>query len=167
MAFKQELSLITIPYAGERHPDTVTIEEALEKPEAGTNCQLLVLALARAMGHELPPLRSAELFTDTNYTEFVSDIENARTGNIIFLTKDNQTDPRWFHVGILSRNDEKELILYHNARHVGYARTEKLAEAMEDPRYKVIAGVKKLTIKHPEGPNLLFLASYGLEDLTK
>jgi len=137
----------------------------LENPEAGTNCQLLVLALARAMGYELPALRSAELFIDTDYTEFIPGIEEARTGDIIFLTRDGQTDPRLFHVGVLSFDEEGELYLNHNARHVGFARKEKLEEAMEDPRHAVNAGIKRPIVENPYGQHTYFLVTYGLEHL--
>jgi hypothetical protein len=161
MAFPE----FSIPYKLSRHPDAVAIEDALKDLEAGTNCQLFVGVIVHAMGKELPVLRSAELFADLSYTEPVPGLEEARTGDIIFLTREGQSDPRRLHIGILFRDSGGKLSLIDNARHVGFARHVELAEAMEDPRHTIVAGIKRPIIDNPQGPDAQFLARHGLRHL--
>lgn len=124
-----------------------------------------MVVLAQAMGKRVPPLRSKELLDDTIYTEFV-DVGDIQHGDIIFLTTGDGDDPRLFHVGVVSIIDE-EPHLVHNARHIGFAVTQKLDEAVAHPLYAKVAAVKRPVVESPDGQNLDFLVTYGFEHLAQ
>lgn len=117
------------------------------------------------MGRELPPLRSAELLADTKYTKPV-DPSEIQHGDIVFLTTADEIDPRLFHVGVVSIIDE-EPHLVHNAKHIGFAVTQRLKEAITHPLHARVAGVKRPVVESPDGQNLDFLVTYGFEHLAQ
>ncbi|MCL6096545.1 MAG: hypothetical protein M1444_02560 [Patescibacteria group bacterium] len=138
----------------------------MANPEAGANCQLLVIVLVRARGYEFPPLRSAELFADKEFTKVIPDIAKAESGDIIGLTRKNQTDSRWFHVGMLFKDEQGEWHLTHNARHTGFAQTQTLEEAMRHPLHELIAEIRRPVVRNTALLNPAFLETYGFGHLT-
>lgn len=117
------------------------------------------------MGRVLPPLRSAELLADTKYTKPV-DPSEIQHGDIVFLTTEDENDPRFFHIGVVSIIDE-EPHLVHIARHIGFAVTQRLREAIAHPLHARVAGVKRPVVENPDGQNLDFLVTYGFEHLAQ
>lgn len=131
--------------------------EVFDHPEKGTNCELLVHAITRARGFKIPEgIRSSELYSDTVYTQTINEISRAQSGDIIGLCLDNKTDFKGIHVGILYI-DEKAIYVVHNARHVGFARRQKLEDVVRYPTHAKIAWIKRSIIDDPAlwNPGLL------------
>lgn len=135
---------ILIPYRPDRNPDTTPIGDVFTKPEAGTNCELLVHAIVSARGFELPQLRSSDLYEDTNYTNPVEDVSQAETGDIIGLCSSDKKGFRGIHVAMVWI-DGKNINVVHNARHEGFARIQPIEEAMQHPEHARIAWIKRPT----------------------
>ncbi len=117
------------------------------------------------MGKELPALRSAELLADTEYTILI-DVAQIQHGDIVFLATEEEQDPKRFHVGLVSLIDE-EFHVVHNARHIGYAVTQKFDEARQHPQHKRVVAAKRPVVESSHGQNLDFLVTYGFEHLSQ
>lgn len=128
------------------------------------NCQLFTGVVIESMGRNILEVpRSAELFHDTQHTELVGDISQSQTGDIIFLTDSQEVrEPMWFHVGVLLIDPEGTRWITHNASHHGFAVIEKLDDAMSNPVYGTIAGIKRAISTNPDGPDHDFLEEHGL-----
>lgn len=164
MAISKE---IPIPYEGARNPDTIDPKEFLDEPKKGGNCEVLVHAIVAARGYELPRLRSSDIFEDTEFTEHIRDIFEAQTGDIIGLRAVGKKDFRGVHVGIIWIDDDSEIHVIHNAKHIGNTRLESLSEAMKHPDHANIAWVKRPIVENTEllSPNQL--TEIGFEYLAR
>ncbi|MBI2621805.1 MAG: hypothetical protein HYW63_04160 [Candidatus Levybacteria bacterium] len=131
------------------------------------NCQLFLGVIVKSMGRSILEVpRSAELFEDLEHTQFVEDLSESQTGDIIFLTDDSiESDPMWYHVGVVLVASDGRRWIIHNASHNGFAVIEKLEEAMSNPIYARIAGIKRAISTHPDGPDHVFLEEHGLSVL--
>jgi len=158
---------LSIPYVATRHPDSTDPSEVIARPQDGTNCQLFVVVLARARGFQLPALRSAELLEDRDHTIIIEGLDVAESGDIIALTTNTQTDPRYFHVGMLSRTNDGRLFITHNEREGGSARVESLEDVLGRPKYEKVAWIKRPIIENVASSNSQFLTDHGLGHLAK
>ena len=103
--------------------------------------------------------------TDKQFTRFVPSVALAQTGDIIGLTRMEQTDPRFVHVGVVSKDDQGDLLLVHNARHEGVVRTQLLADVLLHDLHEIIAWIKRPMIRNLARLNPDFLRRYHLEHL--
>lgn len=140
----------------------MSLREVFNHPEKGTNCELLAQVITRARGFKIPEgIRSSELHSDTVYTQIISGISHAQSGDIIGLRSDNKTDFKGVHVGILYM-DEKPIYVVHNARHVGFAQRQRLDDAMRYPAHAKIAWIKRPIIDDSALRNPGLLIKLGL-----
>lgn len=140
---------IPFPYISARNPDTTPPEEFLNEPEKGGNCELMVQAFVSARGFKLPRLRSSELYEDTEYTMRVRDLSQVETGDIIGLRPEKKKDFRGVHEGMIWVDNEGEIYIVHNAKHLGHARIEPLGEALVFPQHEAIAWIKRPIVEDP------------------
>lgn len=157
-----------IPYRANRNPGTVFLNEVLNHPEKGTNCELLVHAITRARGFKITEgIRSSELYADTACTQAVGEISHVQTGDIIGLCPDNKIGFMGIHVGILYVDEAKAIYVVHNARHVGFGQRQRLEDAVKYQAHGKIAWVKRPIINDPALSNPGLLRKLGFEYLVK
>lgn len=73
---------LKIPYVGRRHPGSVSVEEFLADPKAGSNCQLLALGVLKKAGFHIGDVKmdqnervgSKELWDDGLFTKKLFDV---------------------------------------------------------------------------------------------
>ncbi len=150
---------VIVPYKPGRNPDTTPVEEVFAHPEEGANCELLVQAIVSARGFELPPLRSSDIYEDTEYTSPVEDISEAKTGDMIGLCPEDKLDLRGIHIGMIWIDGEN-INIVHNARHEGSAKIQTIDEAMQYPGH-----AKARWIKRPIKENRALLRTEKLREL--
>lgn len=121
-------------------------------------------ALVHARGFELPRVRSSELYADQNFTQAISDLSQAQTGDLIGLTRPDKQDFRGIHVGVLLVNSNGVNIV-HNARHVGRAVVQSLDEARQYPHHSKVAWIKRPIVTNPALARPDALRAVGLEEL--
>lgn len=150
-----------IPYRISRNPNTASSSEFFNYPEKGANCELLVNAITRARGFEIPEgIRSSELYADTEYTQAVDEVFHVRDGDIIGFCSDNKIG--FAHVGILCV-DEEAIYVVHNTKHVGFAQRQRLEDIMKYSVRAKIAWIKRPIIDNPAllNPGLLRKLGFG------
>lgn len=158
---------IFYPYDISRNPKTTSPAEFLDNPEKGGNCELMVQAIVSARGFILPRLRSSEIYEDTEYTEKIGNIFLSETGDIVGLKARNKKDFHGIHIGIILIDNDGEIHLVHNTKHMGRAMIEPIAEAIQYPQHDTIAWIKR---PMKEDPSLLQserLKEMGFDFLTR
>lgn len=119
---------------------------------AGANCQLFAYALLRHFGLVVPPLRSSELWADTNHTEHVRDLEAL---DLLFW---NRTRKAWgAHIGVYLGAGQA----VHLDRDVGVPVVWPLSEFGRHPKYRVSLSAKRVLDRTKLG-NTCQLCKVGL-----
>ncbi|WP_436737467.1 hydrolase [Streptomyces sp. BBFR102] len=126
--------LWTVPYAGSRYPGSPA---ATARPglALGANCQLYAYEVLRRFGRPLPPLRSAELWTDRTATRQVP-----HPGPLDLLLYNPDGTAYGAHVGIWMAEDS----VLHLCREVGHPAVWQPADFAARPRYRHLVGVKRV-----------------------
>lgn len=122
-----------------------------------------------SLGKRVPEApRSAELFDDSEHTQAIDDLSEAQTGDIVFLTDETaQREPMWYHVGVLLVGPDGVRWITHNASQNGFAVIERLEDAMANPIYGTIAGIKRAISENPNSADHDFLEEHGLGALVQ
>jgi hypothetical protein len=124
-----------IPYDAARHPRSAAF--AFGK---GANCQLWAYALLKHIGLQVPPLRSSELWDDTEYSDFVERLEP------LDLMLFNATASAWgAHVAVYLGDDA----VAHLSRHIGLPEVCAIGQLLRTPKYRVLVGVKRIKVPNP------------------
>nr|WP_236652000.1 hydrolase [Streptacidiphilus neutrinimicus] len=123
-----------MPYVAARYPGSpaVTARPGLAD---GANCQLYAYAVLAHFGLRLPPLRSAELWTDRTATREVPAPEP-----LDLLLFAPTGDPYGAHLGVWLGPDR----VLHLSREVGHPALWPLAAFRARDRYRVLLGLKRV-----------------------
>jgi hypothetical protein len=122
----------TVPYSAARFPGAAT------DIRGGANCQLYAYAVVEHFGLAVPPVRSSELWTDTDATQRVS------TPQPLDLVLFNHIpDAYGAHVGVWVGDDQ----VLHLCAEVGRPVVWSMAEFAARERYRVVIGIKRVV--HP------------------
>ncbi|MET8246611.1 hydrolase [Streptomyces sp. NPDC005202] len=124
----------TVPYAGSRFPGAPAVA-ARPGLAAGANCQLFAHEVLRHFGLAPPPLRSSELWTDTQAT-----VRVPRPRPLDLLLFNATDDAYGAHVGVWTGEDE----VLHLCAQVGRPVVWTMAEFAARERYRVLIGVKRV-----------------------
>lgn len=120
--------LLEVPYVGRRHPGNVALQDFLENPKTGANCQLFALGVLDIAGFLLDPgMRSSELWLDCDFTERIqADCLELMAHShleafdiVFFMPKDaDPNDFKKLHVGLYLGNPSCGFYksVLHNAR---------------------------------------------------
>jgi hypothetical protein len=121
----------TVVYNGANYPrESVPYELA-----DGANCQVFAYALLQHHGIAMPPLRSSELWTDTTFTERVSDY---RPLDLLLF---NRTDEAWgAHVALFVGDDHAIHLCASEGRPVIWS----LDQFAARPEYACLLGGKRV-----------------------
>lgn len=123
--------LMSVRYSGACYPGAPGVTGLVE----GANCQLFAYELLRHFGRTLPPLRSSELWADARYTRRVTSLKP------LDLLLWNSSRESWgAHVGVYLGAGRA----VHLARAVGVPAVWPLNEFPKHPRYRVLAGAKRV-----------------------
>ncbi|MET7360068.1 hydrolase [Streptomyces sp. NPDC005562] len=125
----------TVPYAGARHPGAAAVT-ARPGLAAGANCQLFAYGVLGHFGLVPPPLRSSELWDDTEATVRVPVPEP-----LDLLLFNGSADAYGAHVGVWAGDDA----VLHLCAEVGRPAVWSLADFAGRTRYRVLLGAKRAT----------------------
>ncbi|MET7680552.1 hydrolase [Streptomyces sp. NPDC005423] len=131
-----------VPYVGSRFPGSRAVAE---RPglAAGANCQLFAYEVLRHFGLAPPPLRSRELWADTSATVRVS------VADPLDLLLFNATDDAYgAHVGVAVSGDR----VLHLCAEAGRPAVWEVTRFAARERYRVLVGVKRVTLGRPAAP---------------
>lgn len=147
------MSQETSSYCLSRHPGKVSPDTVFDRGEIekGSNCQLFVAWIVRALGYYLPDYyRSSEIYEDPeNVLESVTfdKTENMQQGDIIgFWQKNKDNNPKWIHVGIVLYENTVLKVL-HNSREREKVTKEPIEQTLM--HYEGIAYVRRPKIMIP------------------
>ncbi|MET7511077.1 hydrolase [Streptomyces albidoflavus] len=126
-------ALWTVPYAGARYPGS-PVATAHPDLTLGANCQLYAYEVLRHFGHPLPPLRSAELWTDRAATRQVSEPAPL---DLLLYSPDGTAYGA--HVGVWTGEDS----VLHLCREVGRPAVWHPDDFAARPRYRRLVGIKR------------------------
>jgi len=101
----------------------------------GSNCQRYAYSVLGLFGIWCPPLRSSDLWLDTNATSVVS---VPRPLDLLLFNRIDE--PFGAHVGLWMAQDE----ILHLCREIGTPVTWPVAEFDRRPRYVKLVGVKRV-----------------------
>ena len=121
-----------VPYDATRYPGAPGVDSIA----AGANCQLFAYELLRAFGRELPPLRSSDLWADTQHTERVSDDFEP----LDLLLFGPTADPFGAHIAV-SLGDERAI---HLSQRIGTPAVWSIARFRDEADYAVLIGAKRV-----------------------
>lgn len=128
-----------VKYVGARYPGSRAVAE---EPgiAGGANCQLFAYEVLRYFGLDAPPLRSSELWADTEKTTCVS---VARPLDLILF---NAANDAWgAHVGVWGGDDR----VLHLSSEVGYPAVWSMDDFAARDRYRTVIGVKRVIARLP------------------
>jgi len=101
----------------------------------GANCQLYAYEFLRYFGKHPPELRSSELWTDTKYTEKITEFK------FLDLMLYNETEESYgAHVGVYIGND----MILHLSKEIGYPVIQEHKEMMLNRKYSYFIGAKRV-----------------------
>lgn len=121
-----------VPYNATHYPGASGISGL----EGGANCQLFAYELLRSFGRDLPPLRSSDLWNDTDHTAVVAgEIEP-----LDLLLFNRTTDPYGAHIAVALGGGQA----IHLSRRVGTPVVWPFARFLEEPDYAVLIGAKRV-----------------------
>lgn len=124
----------SVRYVGRRFPGSTSVLTSPDLAE-GANCQLFAYAVLRHFGLDPPPLRSRELWADTETTARV------RAPRPLDLILVNETaDPWGAHVGVWIGDNE----ILHLSAEVGRPAVWSSADFAVRPRYQTLIGHKRI-----------------------
>ncbi|MEU3459357.1 hydrolase [Streptomyces sp. NPDC006733] len=126
--------LWTVPYAASRFPGSAAVAR-LPDLAAGANCQLFAYAVLRHFGLTPPPLRSSDLWEDTEATVRVQSFEPLDL--LLFNATD---DPYGAHVGVWVDDDA----VLHLCAEAGRPAVWTLADFAARDRYRILIGAKSV-----------------------
>lgn len=106
----------------------------------GANCQRYAYAVLRHCGLVLPPFRSSELWSDTDYTDVVTG-DLAPLDMVLFAA---DSHPHGAHVGLWTGADG----VLHLAKSVGLPAIWSLEQFAERTEYRVLIGAKRHILAH-------------------
>lgn len=119
-----------VPYDAARHPEAVPPEGL----RLGGNCQLFAYAVLSHFGFHIPPLRSAELWRDTEATMVVL------VPRPLDLVLFHDREQAWgAHVGVVCGPDE----VVHLSQEVGRPAVWTFAQFATTPRFANLIGFKR------------------------
>ncbi len=111
-----------VPYVASRHPGNTSVQEFVNNPKLGANCELFSSGIRRKRGFHVDQMRSIEMWHDTNFTVEVNEAPYEPYDCFLFLPKG--ADPhklieevKNFHE--LPENDINELKKFHQAVYIG------------------------------------------------
>lgn len=131
-----------VPYRGSRFPGSPSVA-ARPGLAMGANCQPFAYEVLRHFGFAPPPLRSSELWADTQATVRVP------VAQPLDLLLFNATDDAYgAHVGLWV--DEGRVL--HLCAEAGRPAVWETAEFAARPRYRVLVGVKRVMARAPTWP---------------
>ncbi|MGW7041465.1 hydrolase [Streptomyces avermitilis] len=124
----------SVPYAGSRFPGAATVAD---QPglTAGGNCQLFAYEVLTLFGLAPPPLRSSELWDDTQTTVRVSAPQP-----LDLLLFNASASAYGAHVGVWAGDDA----VLHLCAEVGRPTVWGLADFEARERYRVLVGTKRV-----------------------
>jgi hypothetical protein len=124
-------TFLQVHYDGKRIP-SVENEDDLT---LGANCQVYAYALLRHHGLHMPPFRSSELWTDTEYTLAVTEFQPL---DIMLYNKTNEAYGA--HVGLCVGGD----LVLHLAQHIGQPAIQSHQALLATERYACFIGAKRV-----------------------
>jgi hypothetical protein len=105
----------------------------------GANCQLWAYALLRHFGIEVPPLRSSELWDDTEFSDAVHELEP------LDLLLFNDTESAWgAHVAVYLGDG----LVAHLSRQVSRPEICTLRQMLLNPKYRALVGAKRIKARN-------------------
>src|SRR5271166_956756 len=117
-----------VPYDGARHPGAAGFDSSM-----GANCQLWAYAVLNHFGFHVPPLRSSELWEDTQFSEPVRRWEPL---DLLFF---NDAESAWgAHVAVYLGDD----LVAHLSGKLGFPATCRIEAMLRNPKYRVLIGAK-------------------------
>lgn len=124
----------SIPYVYERYPGADGVVDL----RAGANCQLFAYSVLALFGLAVPPVRSSELWDDT---EFTVRVEDFRPLDLLLF---NDSDRAYgAHVGVYVAPNR----VLHLCREIGTPVVWSLADFARRPSYRVVVGAKRV-VRH-------------------
>ena len=119
-----------VPYDADRYPGTVARGDLSH----GANCQVFAYALLAEFGFQIPDLRSAELWRDTEATQVVL---RPRPLDLVLF---HDREQAWgAHVGVVCGEDE----VVHLSAEVNRPAVWTFAQFAARPRYAHLVGYKR------------------------
>lgn len=135
-------SFWTVPYAASRFPGSAAVA-ARPGLAAGANCQLFAYEVLRHFGLAPQPLRSSDLWHDTDAT---ARVQVPRPLDLLLFNAVD--DPYGAHVGVWIDDDA----VVHLCAEVGRPVVWALADFAGRERYRVLVGAKRVMNPTPPPP---------------
>lgn len=120
-----------IPYVLSAGPTTTTPSSWME----GSNCQRFAYGVLALFDLECPPLRSSNLWEDTESTTLV---DNPQPLDLVLFN--SSEEPFGAHVGIYMAPDQ----VLHLSQEIGRPAVWSFDEFAERPRYSTVIGIKRV-----------------------
>ncbi|MGH4031345.1 hydrolase [Actinomycetota bacterium Odt1-20B] len=124
----------TTPYVGSRFPGAAAVRD-LPGLGAGANCQLFAYEVLRHFGLSPAPLRSSELWEDTDST-----VHAAEPEPLDLLLFNGSAAAYGAHVGVWAGDDA----VLHLCAEVGRPAVWRLEDFAARERYRVLLGAKRV-----------------------
>ena len=126
-----------VPYNAARYPGAPGVVGL----DGGANCQLFAFELLRSFGLEMPPLRSSDLWADTQHTKVVS----GDLAPLDLLLFNATAEPFGAHVAVSLGRDEA----VHLSQRIGTPAIWPIARFLKEADYAVLIGAKRVIGKTP------------------
>jgi hypothetical protein len=133
-------SFRTVPYVGARHPGARAVAERPGLAH-GANCQLFAYGVLEHFGVRAPALRSSELWADTRSGVRVT---TARPLDLLLFNRTGEAFGA--HVGVCVGAGPGGVEVLHLCAEVGRPAVWRLADFAARERYRVLVGIKRITV---------------------
>jgi hypothetical protein len=132
---------LSTPYVYARDPTNATFDD----PKKGANCQLFAYAVLRQCGLYVPPLRSSDLWEETEFTEVVTEPEQ-----LDLVLVNNSPDSYGAHIGLMASSTQ----VLHLSKQVDRPALWTLDELQQHDRYRFLIGFKRClrTVEEADRP---------------
>jgi len=121
---------LATPYIYDRYPGKAEFDD----PGKGANCQLFAYAVLGHFGLYVPPLRSSDLWDDS---EFTHEVQLPEPLDLVFVNR--TPEPYGAHIGVYA--DEARVL--HLCKQIGRPALWALGDFAEHEQYRTLIGFKR------------------------